>query len=465
MHSHTGSGKLSHDPRLCLQMAMDFISKCRQACDDLRKKTCATSVVLNQVCALVENAFTAILPIPLPRPDSSGKCIWANGDGSIDRATQLGCLEQLKDIALIYGSSSFSNTFDRSTDSVRAITVAAIMSIFDALLRLKPSDGQSTISQMVCGGEGAPYWLSTKAFDEADFTELTERMLLYTPDVLEARRGVIMYLTQSAESRGATKLFDWEWQKSKASPMAAMFQGGGSEPNFQVKEDDDTLKFVKAALEQLNVAFLPKEQGLKGGGGAREGRWEVVSEVEKYARWFVAESWEAAPEFGWYRDLHFLYQFCLEDTENFFKNNPNHPQLWSSSHGGVLPVFQFKDTDRDQETAFLRATVGDWRVNTKVSVDFGRRNSPGHPGVYIVASPAADAPAAGSGAAPTQVPIQMIAQVLAQSGMPQEMIQQVLAQIKSGNVPPELQGLIQMISMMGGGGAGMPGMPPGMGGG
>ena len=56
--------------------------------------------------------------------------------------------------------------------------------------------------------------------------ELSSRMVLFQPQALEARRAVIDYLSGSATSRGAPKLFDWEWetsQQSGAGGMAAMF--------------------------------------------------------------------------------------------------------------------------------------------------------------------------------------------------------------------------------------------------
>ena len=72
----------------------------------------------------------------------------------------------------------------------------------------------------------------------------------------------------------------------------------------------------------------------------------------------------------------------LDDSELLFRANRNWPKLWSTSHGGILPLYQFKGTDRDQKMAAIRCTVGDWRTGTKVSVDTGRRRSPAEVGVY-----------------------------------------------------------------------------------
>ena len=132
-----------------------------------------------------------------------------------------------------------------------------------------------------------------------------------------------------------------------------MFGGGDSsnEPTYKVMEEDDTFKFVRMALERLGVQSLPNRSGARYGGAAHETRWEVVSDVEKAARWFSDENWEVAPEFNWYRDIHFLYQLCLDDSELLFRANRNWPKLWSTSHGGILPLYQFKGTDRDQKMA------------------------------------------------------------------------------------------------------------------
>jgi thiol-disulfide isomerase/thioredoxin len=460
-----------------LDGALEFISKCRTACNDVRKKTCATSVVLNQICALVENAFTSVLPVPLPRPDTTGKCVWGATAPLLTRAQQLDCLEKLKDIALIYAASSFSNSHDRSIDSVRAVTMAVLLAIFDAVLRLKPTDCVGTITQMLSGDgpDGEAHWLSTKALDFTEFAELSERMILYTPDALHARRAVLQYFGESAEASG-TKLFDWKWEaRGGGGPMAAMM-GGGEEPTYTVKEDDATFKFVKVALENLGVNELPKSGGLKDGNGATENRWEVVPDVEKCARWFVADSWAnagpeaGAPEFAWYRDMHFLYQFCQEDTSDFYDENRGCPRLWSTSHGGVLPVFQFKNTDRDQTSAFLRVTVGDWRVNTRVSADYGRRKSPAQVEVHIKIekAPAKGRQSGGQRGAPMSIPMPMLMQIMqgmSQQGLiPPDQLEPMMEEIRSGNIQsPQLMQLIQMVGGMISGG-GMPGMP-GMGGG
>jgi thiol-disulfide isomerase/thioredoxin len=236
------------------------IAKCRQSCDDIRKKTCATSVVLNQVCALVEHTFAEVLPLPLPRGGGGGGgggCVWAP-EAEAERpgcVAQLRCLEDLRQLALIYGASSFSNAHDRSTDSLRAVTMGALFAIFDATLRIPASDGASVVSAVVSGQGGSqqPYWPSTLSFDRLTFTQLSERMLLYTPGALHARRALIQYFEASAEAvGGAPKLFDWEIEKARSGGMA-MFGGGDDEPNYKIMEDDTTLAFVRTCLEQLGV--------------------------------------------------------------------------------------------------------------------------------------------------------------------------------------------------------------------
>ena len=77
-------------------------------------------------------------------------------------------------------------------------------------------------------------------------------------------------------------------------------------------------------------------------------------------------------EFAWYRDVHFLYQLALEDTATFFRGNLNCPRTWTTVHGGVLPFFQFINTDRDKTVAAMRASIGDWRTGTKLSPQLGR---------------------------------------------------------------------------------------------
>jgi hypothetical protein len=204
---------------------------------------------------------------------------------------------------------------------------------------------------------------------------------------------------------------------------------------------------------------LPNRSGARYGGAAHETRWEVVSDVEKAARWFADENWEHAPEFNWYRDVHFLFQLSLDDTELLYRANGNWPKLWSTSHGGILPLFQFKGTDRDQKMAALRVSVGDWRTGTKFSVDTGRRKTPAELSIYVNIQKPKKAKA--KAAAQPQPP--GMEEMLARMGMPPEMIAQAMEEIESGDPSnPQIQQLQMMMQMMGGGGAGMPGMMGGM---
>ena len=465
--------------------AAAHINKCRKSCDEIRKKTCARSVVLNQVCALVENTFADVLPLPLPNGSAdSASCVWSRTT-AVTHAEQQQCLENLRNIALIYGASSLSNVYDRSTDSLRAVVMASILAMFDACVRMQASDGASIISKLLCGlddsgtPEAEPFWLNTKSFDKKTFASLSERMVLYSPAALAARRSIVMYFEQSEEAGSQQVLFDWEWEKANEGGMQ-MFGGGDSsnDPTYKVMEDDITFGFVRKAIDRLGVQSLPNRSGARYGNGATGSSWEVSSDVEKAARWFCDENWEVAPEFNWYRDIHFLYQLALDDSELLFRANRNWPKLWSTSHGGCLPLYQFKGTDRDQKVAAIRCTVGDWRTGTKVSVDTGRRRSPAEVGVYATLEKPSSSRRQKPGLDIDRLR-QGLTQMLGQTGMPPDQleseIEQLIEAIEEGNAPPQVMMMVQMImggavgmgggGGGGGGGMGMPGMGGPMGGG
>ena len=123
----------------CFSEAAAMLAKCAHACVQLKKKTCAQSVVLHQVCALVEHTFTCVLPLPLPKGAPGAEhCVWG-GDSSlcVMREQQMQVLEELRKVGLVYMGSSFSSPHDRSTDGARATTMGALLSIFDCVLRVQ----------------------------------------------------------------------------------------------------------------------------------------------------------------------------------------------------------------------------------------------------------------------------------------------------------------------------------------
>jgi len=113
--------------------AIKIVNRCRVAVDELRNKTCAHSVVLHQTAALVEQMYSSVLPLP----QAAGAGVWT---GRVTRDEQLQCLQDLKHTLLCYAAARLSIYASRVEDATRAITAGAILSCFDAALRLTASE-------------------------------------------------------------------------------------------------------------------------------------------------------------------------------------------------------------------------------------------------------------------------------------------------------------------------------------
>ena len=139
-------------------------------CDHLRAKTTisAVSVGVHQICSLVENLFVTQLPVPPAQTNAGadeegGKSDDDGGDAharfwvaartaDITLEVQRACLRDIYELALHYISAAKSmKDHDRALDSARAITMACILSIFDATLRLQASPVPSPVSELLCG--------------------------------------------------------------------------------------------------------------------------------------------------------------------------------------------------------------------------------------------------------------------------------------------------------------------------
>ena len=324
-------------------------------CDRLRLKVgiSAERAALQQICALVEHTFTEILPLPAPRDrefSAADKCPWykeAMRFDSKSRSTfvsrippvagqaltmkeQKNCLRDLRDIALHYSAAMASGDDNREIQGRKAVTMGAILCVFDATMRVQAMDQSgrrrhSAFSTFICGNNdrvddstapsecrvevepsfilgrdplgfnsGRPLWVGSRAFggpNAKPLAEITKRALFIRPALLLARQSVILYLEQSAEalsSNASQRLFDWEINRNC----------------FAVKEDDITVGLVQEIRNLDGKKDIPPR-------GINPKVWELASPFEKGRLCLCNDNWQQAPEIHWLRDVVFIYKLML----------------------------------------------------------------------------------------------------------------------------------------------------------
>ena len=260
---------------------------CRDAMDELRKKQAFMGLIMHQICALVEHVFCAVLPVPEP----GGVGVWGSGG---TREEQMSCLENLRHVMFHYASARLSLPYDRSVDAARGITMGVLMAAFDAVIRMKATDGVSMVTQALVGcdasgaQDGKPVPLASAAFDGKPFATVTEHLPVYSPCFLRARHGVAQYFAEPGV------LFGWGWEKHNST--RAQHQGGDYKYVIDPIKEDPTLQFVKAVLDKVGVAGPPRQSNAPSVNDA--------DMAYKLGMWFIDEEWTVAPEVAWYRGMH-----------------------------------------------------------------------------------------------------------------------------------------------------------------
>ena len=352
-------------------------------CDSLRAKTTvsAASIAVHQICALVEHTFTEVLPLPAPRHRASTTvhdCPWARdaiffesemhsegafmpGESLADGQTltleeQKCCLRDLRDIAVHYSAAIKSCDHDRETDGRKAVTMGAILCVFDATMRVQAVDEAghrqpSALSTFVCGlknydhpgaqrsftingspsqlvdadqpghmwslgaNPACPLWIGSKGFGKgkaaASLEGLTERMLFTRPALLLARQRVILYLEHSAEALVCEEGTD--------SPMPRLFDWklASNQSKFQVPDDDVTMGLMTNILTSVGMvgAIAPYKHNPGRYGGTGESGDSEYTELRHAAEWLCCDEWGEAQEVQWLRDVVFTYKFMFQPSK------------------------------------------------------------------------------------------------------------------------------------------------------
>jgi hypothetical protein len=145
---------------------------------------------------LIEHLITATW-FPLPKPflpdftvDST--CIWHAASGQITLAQQRRGLHSLFQLSQHLLTSSFSLPPSPNLQSSLLVTQLAILSCFDALARIYPSDGVSAFTRALSGkvseaDESKPYLLNLCAWNGLLLEEVVQRLVITSPEICVGR--------------------------------------------------------------------------------------------------------------------------------------------------------------------------------------------------------------------------------------------------------------------------------------
>jgi len=139
--------------------------------------------------SLIQNLFTVVLPLPLPYNDAKkNQEIWMQ---PIRYETQVDMMHTLAQIANHYAACSFSIEVSRAFDATRILTMAAIVTIADAIMRQVATDIPSQFCIHYAGQAPGPTY--PFCFDIGFFQVQSGLMEFTDPELLTARTQLLDY--------------------------------------------------------------------------------------------------------------------------------------------------------------------------------------------------------------------------------------------------------------------------------
>jgi hypothetical protein len=158
-------------------------------------------LIKNTYCirtSLIQHLFTRVLPMPLPynHPDRSRRCFWSCAP--MRYADQADILRQLNLVCRHFSVASLSLKVTRSFDAARILTMAAIATVADAVLRIKASDVPSVFSLHYDGTADGP--VHPYGFEMGHFAVEADFQRFYSPELATTLTQVLDYHTQRRAS-------------------------------------------------------------------------------------------------------------------------------------------------------------------------------------------------------------------------------------------------------------------------
>ena len=149
-----------------LSLVPDAVACFNDVCNALRHATQLCEVLSNQMThvsntyclriALIQHLVINVVPLPLPatHPERASRCFWASEPMRYE--TQADLLRLLNLVARHFAACSFSIRVTRSFDAVRLVTVACLVAIADAVMRIRTCDVPSLLCLSYSGLADGP---------------------------------------------------------------------------------------------------------------------------------------------------------------------------------------------------------------------------------------------------------------------------------------------------------------------
>jgi hypothetical protein len=316
--------------------ALCFLEEVENQCTLLRTNAAGLPDMMwhAKVITIVQKAFTQTLPIPEPNQKSN----WAGDavDITVQAFEQRQCLKFVYLIARHYCHAVRSVDYEFAAVgkykqnepppdcvhdnpesagwSVHIVVMAAIMSIFDFVLRMdiERQNGQEfLVGDILCGRQGQPTQLGLclKGFDGIrDLRYVFERSEIHEPQLLDTMMHVLKYFEESQHSNGP-KLFDWALSEDQDST-------NNRELCLSPKNDDCTLmQFFKPLLTSTVPRYMsgpaPKPKHAENISTSNDKQQVTLSEYEVLVTWGCAD-WNSHPEVAMIRELTLLFKILME---------------------------------------------------------------------------------------------------------------------------------------------------------
>jgi hypothetical protein len=441
--------------------ANERLVQCLEACKLLRQKSAQERVKCLQIVSLIQHVLTATLPLPLPRQHDGGcnpDCIWSGA--KVTRAQQKELLDSIDDLLSMYAMATFSSAHDRGSDSARIVTTGAIYSIFCCVAGVQATDGAFVESTVLAGTvyspkqdaafeAQAPFALSSTGFDGTSYADICDRVLLYSPHLLMARKSTVEYFASVASTRPAFE-FSYKDGHDRRSPL-------------RLDMEHTSMKFVQAVTQRLGINDAP-------GHLTKRLEWLTATTAQKMGAWLAApaDDWLAvkadddnARLCALLRDVTWKAKLCcLPSTAQLFEENHALPKMWTKLT--CEPEYAYLGPgDHESVTACISATT---RGQRKVAVIQEGMQSKAHAGRFASASASGAAPTpavAQDAESPEAIMAQMMFGPMADdiiSQFPEELISQIrdgdseetynelLEELEGGGMQAEMvEALLQMI--------------------
>ena len=248
----------------------------------------------------IHQLTSAVLPVPLPR-HREAECAWLSRP--LQFAEQQHVLHALLRLARQYVTSVFSIDFPAHFSlNHRVITMAAVVTMADRVLRTQPADTPNPVTSTYVGLHDADAVYGPSLVNGADIplATLTSQQECYDPAIAITRGRVLEYFSD-LERVVKRKIF--------AYPNSAHHQ------TAQYSSDDPTLQWTRDVCAAAGYVID------KRGPGGKE-----LSEVESVARWLYTDEdglygishakqlpalAKEHPEFGQFRDVLFLFKLAM----------------------------------------------------------------------------------------------------------------------------------------------------------